>query len=173
MCARSVSTVLRTHKRTKQYPIRTGERTMYLSLSQAAKETGKSKSVIANALKKGRISGRRTEQGGWEIDPAELFRVFSPQNASEGSKERNSTGQEPLQNALLEQEVRHLREQLEQERRQTEDLRGERDRLLKVIEEQAGTVKLLTHQQEQAKAPPPTVEGGKGRLWEKLFGRIG
>jgi len=149
---------------------------MYLSLSQAAKETGKSKSVIANALKTGRISGRRTEQGGWEIDPAELFRVFSPQNALEGSKERNSTGQEPLQNALLEQEVKHLREQLEQERRQTEDLRGERDRLLKVIEEQAGTVKLLTNQRElEPKSPEAEPAGkaeeGKGAFWEKLFGR--
>ena len=35
---------------------------------------------------------------------------------------------------------------------QIEDLRTERDRLLKVIEEQAGSMKLLTDQREKAEA---------------------
>jgi hypothetical protein len=152
---------------------------MYLSLSQAAKETGKSKSVIANALKNGRISGRRTEQGGWEIDPAELFRVFSPKNALGSSKEQCSTGEEPTQNALLEQEVRHLREQLERERRfaaekeeTIDDLRRRLDQSeAERRETQVRLTALLTHQQEQAKAPEPKAEGGKGALWEKLFGK--
>ena len=47
---------------------------MYLSLGQAARETGKSKSVISNALKSGRLSGVRNGKGEWEIDPSELFR---------------------------------------------------------------------------------------------------
>ena len=68
---------------------------MHLSLGQAAKETGKSKSVISNALNSGRLSGKRNDKGGWEIDPSELFRVFTKQNAKEPEKEQNGTPENP------------------------------------------------------------------------------
>jgi hypothetical protein len=51
---------------------------MYLSLGQAAKETGMDKSTISRAIKSGKLSATRKENGGYEIDPAELFRVFAP-----------------------------------------------------------------------------------------------
>jgi len=51
---------------------------MHLSLGQAAKETGLDKSTISRAIKSGRLSATRKENGGYEIDPAELFRVFAP-----------------------------------------------------------------------------------------------
>jgi hypothetical protein len=51
---------------------------MKLSLGQAAKETGLDKSTISRAIKSGKLSAHRKESGGYEIDPAELFRVFSP-----------------------------------------------------------------------------------------------
>jgi hypothetical protein len=51
---------------------------MHLSLGQAAKETGMDKSTISRAIKSGKLSATRKENGGYEIDPAELFRVFTP-----------------------------------------------------------------------------------------------
>ena len=51
---------------------------MYLSLGQAAKETGMDKSTISRAIKSGKLSATRKENGGYAIDPAELFRVFAP-----------------------------------------------------------------------------------------------
>ena len=51
---------------------------MHLSLGQAAKETGMDKSTISRAIKSGKLSATRKENGGYEIDPAELFRVFAP-----------------------------------------------------------------------------------------------
>lgn len=48
----------------------------YLSLNQAATETGKSKSTISNALKTGKISYISKDEDGYKIDPAELFRVY-------------------------------------------------------------------------------------------------
>ena len=76
---------------------------MLLSLSQAAKETGKSKSVIANALKKGWISGTHGVKGQWEIDPSELFRVYPPVHAPEPSQERESSAKDALIELLKEQ----------------------------------------------------------------------
>lgn len=49
---------------------------MKLTASQAAKETGKSIPTITRAIKSGKISGERTESGGYLIEPSELFRVF-------------------------------------------------------------------------------------------------
>ena len=47
------------------------------SLAQAAKATGKSKPTIARAIKAGRLSATRADDGSYTIDPAELARVFS------------------------------------------------------------------------------------------------
>ena len=121
-----------------------------LTLGQAAQETGMAKSAISRAIKSGRLSARKTETGSFEIDPAELFRVYPPassRNSSEQQqRERDATQSE--QNTQ-QREIVILRELIEEVRGERDSLRGERDRLLRVIEEQTGTVKLLTHHQEQ------------------------
>ena len=47
-----------------------------LSLSQAAKQAGKSKSTIGRAIESGRLSARKNQDGTFSIDPSELFRAF-------------------------------------------------------------------------------------------------
>lgn len=49
---------------------------MKYSLSEAAKATGKNKTTIQRAIKNGRISASKGDRGSYEIDPAELHRVF-------------------------------------------------------------------------------------------------
>ena len=49
-----------------------------LNLSEAAREFGQSKSAIWRAVKSGRLSATRTYNGDYQIDHAELHRVFSP-----------------------------------------------------------------------------------------------
>ena len=139
---------------------------MHLSLGQAAKETGKSKSVISNALNSGRLSGKRNDKGGWEIDPSELFRVFTKQNAKEPEKEQNGTPENPIQNILLEQEIRHLREQLDRERELNRDLIS---RLDAENEERRKLTMLLTDQ--RATAPQKAAEWRWTRAWEILTGK--
>jgi len=51
---------------------------MYYTLGQAAKATGKTKPTIAHAIKKGRISASRDDMGQYQIDAAELHRVYPP-----------------------------------------------------------------------------------------------
>ena len=81
---------------------------MKLSLGQAAKEVGLDKSTLSRAIKKGKLSAQRQENGGYEIDPAELFRVFPP--ASQKSQ-RLSPSQDIPTDTLLEN--RELRIKLE------------------------------------------------------------
>ncbi len=99
---------------------------MPLTLNQAAKETGKSTSVIAYALKTGRLSGRRDDKGNWAIDPAELFRVFDPASKKESPTEQTS----PAQIILIEL----LREQVRDAKAREQQLREERNRLLTMLE---------------------------------------
>jgi hypothetical protein len=49
-----------------------------LSLREAAARAKASKSTIWRAIKTGRMNAARTDDGGFAIDPAELFRAFPP-----------------------------------------------------------------------------------------------
>ncbi|KAG1649246.1 hypothetical protein GQR58_029182 [Nymphon striatum] len=50
----------------------------YLTLGEAEKEVGVTKSTISRAIKDGRLSANRNKHGHFQIDPAELFRVYDP-----------------------------------------------------------------------------------------------
>lgn len=53
-----------------------------LSMSSAATQAGVSKATIHRAIKSGKLSAARRDDGSYEIDPAELFRVYAPGNVS-------------------------------------------------------------------------------------------
>src|SRR5919206_569080 len=55
------------------------------SLSAAAKATGKSKATIHRAIKTGKVSATRHEDGSYTIDPAELHRVFELEPGEPGA----------------------------------------------------------------------------------------
>lgn len=94
-----------------------------LSLSQAAKLTGKSKSTINRAIKTGKLSAARHEDGSYSIDPAELSRAFDVEPL-EGSKRSDA---EPDRTLLLER-IEGLKAMLNREREISADLREDRDR---------------------------------------------
>ena len=48
------------------------------SVKQAAAATGKTKPTILRAIHQGRIPAKRSGRGEWQIDPAELYRVYKP-----------------------------------------------------------------------------------------------
>lgn len=92
---------------------------MALTLNQAAKTCGRSKSTLLGAIRSGRMSAPKDDRGRYAIDPAELHRVF-PFTASDRSADRSP---EPRQTTPrnhpatpadqgLEREVELLREML-------------------------------------------------------------
>src|SRR5215203_938504 len=66
------------------------------SLRQAAQEAGTSKSTILRAIQSGRLSATRTDDGGYSIDPAELFRVYPPKSVASDPEADRSAGQNPI-----------------------------------------------------------------------------
>jgi DNA-binding XRE family transcriptional regulator len=93
---------------------------VYLSLGQAAKEVGLSKATISKALKTGRLSYVSKSTAGFQIDPAELFRVFTPKTLVTVESERSQT---PVETGKSQADVFEL--QLLRER--VEDLQRDRD----------------------------------------------
>jgi chromosome segregation ATPase len=64
---------------------------MKYTIGQAAKATGRSKSLISKAIKDGRLSATRagtTKTSPMEIDASELFRVFSQVNSIKNEPEQ-------------------------------------------------------------------------------------
>ena len=51
---------------------------MVYTLGEAANAVGKSKATISKAIKNGRISAQKQKNGSYQIDPAELHRVYPP-----------------------------------------------------------------------------------------------
>lgn len=94
-----------------------------LSLSQAAKLTGKSKSTINRAIKSGKISATRHEDGTYSIDPAELARAFDVEPL-EGTKRRDAD----LDGTRLLERITALEAMLNREREISADLKEDRDR---------------------------------------------
>lgn len=166
--------------------------TTALTLGQAARAVGKEKPTVLRALQKGKISAQKDENGEWAIEPAELFRVFPPVTEQPQGNPLAATGNVTIDNlqetpsatpdnggsaaliAALREQIADLREDRQRERanadelrRQLDEERAERGRLLNVIERQAEQVKLLTDQRVKEAEPPPKPKG----LWAWLVGR--
>jgi hypothetical protein len=113
------------------------------------KLAGQSKSTLWRAIKAGRLSATRTDTGDYQIDPAELHRVF-PLGTGEGRStpiavKQDATNLERAETAAetaLRAEVDHLRQVGELLRNQLEDVKQDRDAWRG--QAQAGTL-LLTH----------------------------
>jgi len=104
-----------------------GETTM-LSLLEAAKTAGVSKSTIWRACKAGRVSFKRNEIGEFQIDAAELHRVF-PFHATgvNGKMNHHATGVAQTEMAILEARIAALKDMAELMRAQLDDVRKDRD----------------------------------------------
>ena len=163
---------------------------MYLSLGQAAKEAGVAKSTISKALASGKLSYREKNSEGYKIDPAELFRVYPKTTKTPSEKpasddwQQSYAGMETMPysarfeiqlaglKSLIAEKDRRIadlesdRAQLREDRhRLTENWQDERVRLLKLVEDQTCTVKLLTD--ERAKLVAEVQRG----FWQRVFRR--
>jgi predicted site-specific integrase-resolvase len=131
-----------------------------LTVAQAAQETGLSRVAIYKAVKAGRISAQKDDNGKTWIDPAELFRVYKPVVNQDN---KSSLTQD---NQLTEKELELTRQLLRQ-------VESERDYLRQSVEHLQTSLNhaltMLTHQPEPS--PKPEKQPTRSLLFEKLFGR--
>ena len=107
------------------------------SLSEAARLTGKSRTTIQRAIKSGKLSAPKDEDGNYSIDPAELHRVYPIKSMSAGETHsapehgtlRNSdeTGGAPPEIKVLQAELKASQQMVEERGRTIDDLRTRLD----------------------------------------------
>lgn len=128
-----------------------------MSLSEAAKATAQSKSTIWRAIKAGRLSATKNDTGEFQIDPAELHRVFpiatAEQRASNAAAKRDATAADHAGTAVLQVEIAGLKAMAEMLRDQLSDTRKDRD----AWRSQAERL-LLTHGSTPATTEPIATE---------------
>jgi hypothetical protein len=102
-----------------------------LSLGQAAKLARVGKTTLTRAIRAGRLSATRRDDGGYSIDVSELERVYRlhlPGESQDATDHVVSLVHRATADAALEGEVAHLREMLAVMRERAADLAEERDR---------------------------------------------
>lgn len=131
-----------------------------LSLRQAAKASHRGKTTILNAIQTGRLSATKDESGHYQIDPAELFRVYQiDRDTTESEGQNRPEESQPVTAALIEK-IKGLESQLNREQ---EINRRLFDQLDEAASERRKLTALLTHQPEAK--PEPTKSG----LLQRLF----
>ena len=101
---------------------------MKYTAGQAAKATGVATATITRAIKSGKISGRKDENGSWEIGPAELHRIFPP--VSRKDPESAFVKQDAISHETHERggEVKALEREVQTLRDALSDAREDRDK---------------------------------------------
>jgi hypothetical protein len=90
----------------------------------AAKAVGKTKSTITKAIASGKLSAIKNASGAWEIDVAELHRVYPPSPAETVKIERYDTPRETGGNS---KEIEGLERLLKAAEDQLLDVKADRD----------------------------------------------
>jgi hypothetical protein len=110
---------------------------MELSASQAAKKVGKSVPTITRAIKKGKLTAKPRDGGGWVIDAAELFRVW-PAVSNDTDATPPLLGREtPIETSALEREVELLREMLDDTKADRDSWKEQAQKITALIEDQS------------------------------------
>ena len=143
----------------------------YLTLGQAAEMCGWSKAALSKAIKSGQMSVHAKTKAGFQLDPAEVLRVF-PKKTETAPSEQSEIPQKYSGNSALSAEVEALRQQIataELERtREREQLSDRIESLQQMLadekSERRQLTALLTDQREK-----PAEQPRKG-LWARLVG---
>ena len=104
----------------------------YISLSEASRRTGKSLQSLRYHIKKGTISAHKKTKKGYELDPAEVFRVFPPiQETGGNSSDDFQVGEVKkellVKNSEVGEKVSLLEEKLKMAEQRIRDLQDDRD----------------------------------------------
>jgi hypothetical protein len=132
---------------------------MGITLREASEKVGVTRQTLMKAIKTGRVSAEKSENGEWRIEPVELFRVWPPVNEVQQPLQPELTGSDTFS---LQAENRLLQQKLEMVEQANTELREERN----AWREQAQRLALT----DQRAAPQSSPRPG---FWSRLFSRQG
>lgn len=139
---------------------------MGLTIGEASTQTGKSKSTLSRAIKQGKISATKNDDGSFSIEPAELFRVYKRVYDATAETAKNATYDAPrntittpekdIEIATLRAELHAAREKIDDLKHQADEIREDRDNW---------------RQQANRLLAAPAADGAKKGFWYRLRGK--
>lgn len=138
----------------------TGVTQTILSAGEAAKLVGKSVPTITRAIKNGKLSATPRKPRGWDIDPAELFRVFSAVTNETKGKYNKLEPETPIRDKVLQVKLEVMEQRFEDAQATIDDLRTRLDA------ESAERRQLTAQLTDQRQQP----ESQKKGFWARLVG---
>jgi len=137
----------------------------YWTLGQAAKETGIGKSQLSKALSSGKMSFVSKDSSGYQLDPAEVFRVFRSK-PKKTETERLETTETQIETqlhaqkiAFLERELKAMQSQLEKSEAREQQEKEEKTRLLLLLEKQGLMLEHLSKKETPPQEEKPQKRG--------------
>lgn len=97
---------------------------MSISAKEAGLQVGLTRQAIIKAIKRGKLSASKDNNGEWLIDPSELFRVYKPVPTTENGQVASGI-QQSTQNVAP--EISGLQEQISLLKNERDDLRRRLD----------------------------------------------
>ncbi|MBE1427212.1 FtsZ-binding cell division protein ZapB [Desulfomicrobium macestii] len=140
---------------------------MVYSLTQAAQATGLTRQGILAAIKRGTISGSKNAQGQWEIDAAELHRVYPLATVDSSVNTLVGSSVTP-DNTLSTQAINTLQQRLAVTEALLQEARGQVDEL-KADREAWKNEAQAWQNQTKALTAAPSLEPKKRSLLARLF----
>src|SRR3546814_20119632 len=87
---------------------------MSITLREASEKVGVTRQTLMKAIKTGRVSAEKSDNGEWRIEPVELFRVWTPVHGVQQPLQPHIPGSDtpglPAENRLSREQVAELRE---------------------------------------------------------------
>lgn len=139
-----------------------------LTLGEAAKQAGCSKSTLSRALKKGELSGTRKADESFDIDPAELQR-WNGERSKRGNGNRTGT----IENQGLARSLSSSETLIElgQLRAENELLRNERDDLRRRLDAESDERRKMSERLLSAPEKPMETPRLQPGWFDRLLGR--
>lgn len=160
---------------------------MGITLKEASVQVGVTRQTLMKAIKNGRVSGEKSANGEWRIEPVELFRVWPAAKGVQPPLHVPLTAIDtpgaPSANwevvALLKEQIGLLQSQLDDVRADREDIRADRNHWRQIAERGLLTDQRSPLQQEPEVLPEapeapetPALEQPPASFWSRMFGRI-
>ena len=145
---------------------------MSYTLGEAAKAVGFSKPTLSRAIKNGKLSAKRLDDGSYSIDAAELERWKDANGHRNGAVRRIATPPEtsetPSGTSALQAEVEKLRAQVQSDQRE----RGFLEQRIEDLKERAERAERKEDQLHALLVDlrPQTVAAPRKGFWGRLFG---
>lgn len=127
---------------------------MSYTLGEAAKAVGKSKATISKAIKSGKISASKNDDGSFTIEAVELHRVYPPTPLTVDSEQNSTPKETPINTTENDKELIELRVKLEAANQRINDLEKDKE-------------EWRSQAQKLALAPPHQTKSFLSRLFGK------